>query len=74
MSKPKKTSSPPTREQILAFIRESPVPVGKREIAKAFNIKGVDRVGLKELLRGLRADGSVARGNRRELIDRKSVV
>jgi ribonuclease R len=48
LSKPKKPlSPPPTREQILAFIRESPVPVGKREIARAFNIKGAERVGLK---------------------------
>ncbi|TWT10189.1 ribonuclease R [Reyranella sp. CPCC 100927] len=68
--KPKKQTTPlPTRDQILAFIRESPVPVGKREIAKAFNIKGADRVGLKELLRDLRADGAVARGTRRELMD-----
>ncbi len=70
MTRPRKLTSPlPTREQILAFIRESPVPVGKREIAKAFNVTGADRVGLKELLRDLRADGSVARGNRRELMD-----
>jgi ribonuclease R len=70
LTKPKKQPALlPTKEQVLAFIRESPVPVGKREIAKAFNIKGADRVGLKELLRDLRADGSVARGNRRELMD-----
>jgi len=68
--KPKKQTSPlPTRDQVLAFIRESPVPVGKREIAKAFNIKGADRVGLKELLRDLRTEGAVARGTRRELMD-----
>jgi ribonuclease R len=59
----------PTKDQILAFIRESPVPVGKREIAKAFNVKGADRVGLKDLLRDLRAEGTVARGTRRELMD-----
>jgi ribonuclease R len=70
LSKPKKPSSPlPTRQQILSFIRESPVAVGKREIARAFNIKGAGRVGLKALLRDLRADGSLARGNRRELMD-----
>ncbi len=45
------------------------MPVGKREIARAFNVRGADRVGLKELLRGLRSDGAVARGNRRELMD-----
>ncbi|QQS13099.1 MAG: ribonuclease R [Rhodospirillales bacterium] len=70
MSRPKKPAPAlPTKEKILAFIRESPVPVGKREIAKAFNVKGADRVPLKALLRELRADGEVARGNRRELMD-----
>ncbi|HEX2885527.1 ribonuclease R [Vineibacter terrae] len=69
MKQKKQTSPLPTRDQVLAFIRESPVPVGKREIAKAFNIKGADRVGLKELLRDLRAEGAVARGTRRELMD-----
>jgi ribonuclease R len=71
LTKPKKKQpSPlPTKEQVLAFIRESPVPVGKREIAKAFNVSGADRVGLKELLRGLRNEGAVARGTRRELMD-----
>ena len=27
----------PTRDAVLEFIRESPVPVGKREIARAFH-------------------------------------
>ncbi|MCW5749164.1 MAG: ribonuclease R, partial [Alphaproteobacteria bacterium] len=70
MTKPRKPVAPlPTRDQVLAFIRESPVPVGKREIAKAFNVKGADRVGLKALLRDLRSEGAVARGTRRELMD-----
>ncbi len=65
----KKTPVPlPSRDDVLRFIRESPVPVGKREIAKAFNVKGADRVALKQMLRDLRADGAVSRGTRRELM------
>ena len=30
----------PTREQVLAFIREHPGEAGKREIARAFGITG----------------------------------
>ena len=50
----------PTRVELLAFIRESPTPVGKREIARAFGLKGDQRIDLKELLRDLRDSGEVA--------------
>ncbi|HJQ59550.1 MAG TPA: ribonuclease R, partial [Vineibacter sp.] len=69
MTKPKKQASLlPTKDQVLEFIRDSPIAVGKREIAKAFNVKGTDRIGLKELLRDLRQSGALARGTRRELM------
>ena len=44
----------PTRDELLAFIKESATPVGKREIARAFHIKGDQRIELKQLLRDLR--------------------
>ena len=47
----------PTREKILEYIRESPTPVGKREIARAFAIKGADRIGLKAILKDLEREG-----------------
>lgn len=47
----------PTREDILKFITENPDLSGKREIAKAFNLKGDDRVWLKDLLRDLQDEG-----------------
>jgi ribonuclease R len=49
----------PTRDELLAFIRESATPVGKREIARAFGLKGDQRIELKELLRDLRDAGDV---------------
>ncbi|MSP83698.1 MAG: ribonuclease R [Alphaproteobacteria bacterium] len=58
----------PDRNEILAFIRESPGRVGKREIARAFGVKGSDRVALKELLRDLAAEG-VVEGGRRRFVD-----
>ena len=56
----------PSREDILAFIaREraagSTGQIGKREIARAFNIKGEQRIVLKHLLREFEAEGSVER-------------
>src|SRR5262249_9312670 len=49
----------PTRDELLAFVRESATPVGKREIARAFGLKGDQRIELKELLRDLRDSGDV---------------
>lgn len=50
----------PTRDELLAFIRESATPVGKREIARAWSLKGDQRIELKELLRELRDSGEIA--------------
>lgn len=50
----------PTRDELLTFIKESTTPIGKREIARAFGLKGDQRIELKELLRDLRDKGEVA--------------
>lgn len=51
----------PSREQLLAFILENPDQAGKREIARAFGLKGPDRVWLKDELRALEDDGLLER-------------
>jgi ribonuclease R len=51
----------PTREQIVAFIAETPGKVGKREISQAFNIKGGNRIWLKQMLKDLEIEGVVDR-------------
>jgi ribonuclease R len=50
----------PTRDELLAFIKESATPVGKREIARAYGLKGDQRIELKQLLRELRDVGDIA--------------
>jgi ribonuclease R len=47
----------PTREALLDFIRENPDLSGKREIARAFGLKGDDRIWLKDMLRELQDEG-----------------
>jgi ribonuclease R len=47
----------PTKEEILAWISDNPTQTSKRDIARAFGIKGADRIPLKSVLRGLEADG-----------------
>jgi ribonuclease R len=49
----------PSREAILAFIADHPGKAGKREIARAFNITGANRIGLKRLLRSMADDGQI---------------
>ena len=43
----------PTRKQILDFIAQSDAPAGKREIARAFGLKGNEKIALKALLKDI---------------------
>jgi ribonuclease R len=61
----KKAAPLPSKQQILHFVREHAGKVGKREIARAFQVG--DRVGLKKLLRELQDDGALERGGRKKL-------
>lgn len=63
----KKATSFPSREDIIAFLQSEPGKVGKREIARHFDISGADRPALKELLREMEADGQIERSGRRAL-------
>ncbi len=56
----------PTREEVLDFIEGSREKVGKREIARAFGVKGGDRIALKTLLAEMTAEGEIV-GNRKSL-------
>jgi len=47
----------PTKTEILDWIAANPTLTAKRDIAKAFGIKGAARIDLKRLLKELEADG-----------------
>jgi ribonuclease R len=55
----------PTKQDVLEFIANSQDKVGKREIAKAFLIKGDERRSFKALLDEMAAEGLLI-GNRKE--------
>ena len=61
-----KRTSLPSREELLAFIREHAGKVGTREIARAFGAKNADRAELKRMLREL-ADGGHIERHRKKL-------
>ena len=54
----------PSKEQILQWITDNPGLVAKRDIARAFGIKGAGRIELKRLLKELEAEGTVAKKGR----------
>jgi ribonuclease R len=60
-----KQSHLPSREELLAFIREHAGKVGTREIARAFGAKNADRAELKRMLRELADEGVVERRRKR---------
>ena len=57
--KPKQAPGLPTRQQVLDFIKTSPTPAGKREIAKAFGLHGQEKIALKALLRDMADEGLI---------------
>src|SRR5690242_16870 len=63
---PKRHGGLPDRDEILEFVKSSPGRVGKREIARAFGIKGGDRIELNRLLAGMTEDGILS-GDRKRL-------
>jgi ribonuclease R len=62
----------PSREEVIAFIGGAPAPNGekaparvtKRDIARAFGVKGEAKAELKLLIKDLQAEGAVARGRK----------
>lgn len=49
----------PTRDDILAFVAANPDLATKREIARAFSVRGANRVLLKDMLRELADEGQI---------------
>ena len=51
----------PSKSEILTWISENPTQTAKRDIAKAFGIKGAARIDLKRLLKELEEDGKLTK-------------
>lgn len=65
MAKSRQAPELPTRDDILKFIRESPSPVGKREIGRAFRLTSQNRAIVAETLTELEEEGTIWRGRGR---------
>ncbi|MEM1316391.1 MAG: RNB domain-containing ribonuclease, partial [Pseudomonadota bacterium] len=55
----------PDKDKLAAWIRDNPAHAAKRDIARAFNLKGGERIELKRLLRELEDDGLLERRRKR---------
>nr|WP_245319271.1 ribonuclease R [Mesorhizobium temperatum] len=55
----------PSRDEILRYIAENPDRSGKRDIAKAFALRGEDRIWLKDILRDLQDEGLLTKERKR---------
>jgi len=58
----------PSKSDILRFLEESDDKITKRELARAFRIKGSDRVALKDRLREMLEEGSIERAPDKSLL------
>ena len=54
----------PSKAEILEWIEQNPTLTAKRDIAKAFGIKGADRIDLKRVLKELEAEGHLEKRKR----------
>ncbi|WP_139413252.1 ribonuclease R [Bartonella mastomydis] len=57
----------PNRQEILSFINENPDRSSKREIAKAFNLKGDSRIWLRDILRALKNQNLISKQRKRAI-------
>src|SRR5579871_547970 len=60
-----KSRALPSRDELLAFVREKSGNVGTREIARAFGAKNADRAALKRMLRELADAGEIEQRRKR---------
>ncbi|MGF1605797.1 MAG: ribonuclease R [Rhodothalassiaceae bacterium] len=67
MSEPAKKAAFPDRAAVLRYIEQADGKVTKRDIARAFHIKGQDKIALKKLLRDLMDEGVLEKDHARSL-------
>ena len=59
----------PTMEDVLSYLKQQSKPLTKRDVAKAFHIKGNNRIYLKKILKELKEKNEIAGGTGGRRID-----
>ena len=63
----------PTKDEIVEYLASAPEKTGKRELARAFGVKGADRIALKRLLAEMTDEGTLT-GNRKRLKEKGALA
>lgn len=61
----RKAGEVPTRDEILAFVADNPDRASKRDLARAFGVKGAARAELKHLLNDMQEEGLIEKRRKR---------
>ncbi len=61
-TKKTKSSTPLSMDEVLVYLQKQSKPVTKRDVAKAFNVKGNDRIHLKKILKELKESSAIQGG------------
>ncbi len=67
MTKREKHTPFPSEEDILSFLKDASGKITKREIARAFHIRGSEKILLKQLLKDMEASGLIAKDNHKAI-------
>ncbi|WP_321390855.1 ribonuclease R [Emcibacter sp.] len=57
----------PSKEEVLEFLEKNPDRQTKREIARAFHIRGDDRILLKAMLQEMKEDNLLKKGHKKQI-------
>ena len=57
----------PTRQELIDYLAARDGDTGRRDLARAFGLRGAQRAELRRLLRSLEDDGTIERGHRRRV-------
>lgn len=63
----KKQAPVPSMDELMAYLSQQSGKVGKREVARAFGLKGDDKIILKQMLKELKSDGQIFHDKGRRL-------
>ena len=63
MKKQTKKQTPPSMEDVLDYLKAQSAPVTKRDVARAFHIKGNVRIHLKKILKDLKEKNEIQGGS-----------
>lgn len=57
----------PSKDELIRYLASSPEEITRRDLARAFQLKGQERADLRAMMRDLESDGLLARGHKKRV-------